>query len=105
MARPKGARGSWFATWRGEEIPCVHKCWTVGTWPIYRDPFVNENPRWNPFIEGLRNGQAILTEDELDAAGMPLSRKGYLSLWKIGPATVSDGVLEFEFLERLEDFR
>ena len=105
MARPKGSRGSWFAKWRGNDIPCVHRCWTSGTWPKYRDPYVDDSPRWASFIEALRDGRTILTDDELDASGMPVSRKGYLSLWSIGDVSVSDGILEFEFRQRLEDFR
>ena len=104
MARPKGERGSWFAKWKGDDLPCVHRCWTKGTWPRYVDPGLTGSPKWEPFIEALKRGLAILTEDELDAAGMPVNRSGYVGLYRIENVEVCGNELRFDFTERLTSF-
>ena len=99
MPKPIGERGSWFAKWRGERLPCVHRCWTVGTWPHYADPEVEADGKWPPFIEALRDGKAILTDGTSDV------RTGYVGVYRIDNVEVRDGLLQFDFKERLADFR
>lgn len=99
MAKPEGKRGSWFAKWKGEEYPCVHRCWTKGNWPRYLDPGMDDNPKWGPYVESLKLGHAILTEDELDEAGNPINRTGYVGLYRVENVEVRDKELHFEFKE------
>jgi hypothetical protein len=105
MAKPKGERGSWFAQWDGESVPCVHRRWTEGVWPHHCDPCVDDNPKWVPFIEALKLGRAILTEDNLDPSRIPVTRKAYVAIYRIENVEVSGGELHFDFRERLADFR
>lgn len=107
MAKPKGERGSWFASWKGERLPCVHDYWSAGIWPWYSDPNVTNDPKWPPFIEAIRHGQkVILTNDKLDNAGNPSgNRDSYIALYRIDSVGVEDGKLRFRFVERLENFK
>lgn len=105
MAKPRGERGSWFAEWKGEKLPCVHRCWTRGIWPHHCDPGVSDKPQWEPFINALKEGRAILTEDELDKEGVPINRNGYVALYRIENVTLRGNELHFDFTERLADFR
>ena len=84
MANPVGHSGSWFATWDGENIPCVHFHWTKGTWPEYVDPGFDDRTEWSPFITALQEGsKAILTTSHPpDKSGMR-RRKGYTGIWTI----------------------
>ena len=105
MTQPKGERGSWFAQWAGERLPCVHRRWTNGIWPHHCDPGVNDNPKWGPFVEALKRGRVILTDDNLDPGGIPVSRKGYVALWRIDNVELLGTELHFDLRERLGDFR
>ena len=106
MKKPKGWQGSWFAEWRGEMIPCIHKHWTHGHWPQYRDPGVDERAEWGPFIRALQEGgRAILTTSEVPDGPGPWRRNGYVGLWSIRNVLVENGVLTFDLEEPLERFR
>lgn len=105
MGKPKGERGSWFAEWRGEMLPCVHRCWTNGIWPHHCDPGVSDNPKWGPFIEALKLGRAILTEDHLDRSGHPVGRKGYVALYRVENVELRGNELHFDIKDRIADFR
>lgn len=107
MARPKGKRGTWFAEWNGESLPCVHDYWSKGIWPSYCDPHVDENSNWGPFIEAIKSGKkVILTNDVPDADGNPSgNRKDYIALFTVENVRVDGGKLKFDFVERLENFK
>ena len=47
----------------------------------------------------------ILTDDELDSSGIPTRRTGYIAMYKVENVTVSNATLEFDFVERLENFK
>ncbi|QNA83766.1 hypothetical protein G4G27_07015 [Sphingomonas sp. So64.6b] len=108
MAKPKGHRGTWFAEWGGEQIPCVHQVYFVvrkGKRPIYVDDAVGGNPKWPPFIEAIRKlKKVLLTSDHLEN-GVPTDRKDYLSLWRVENVRYEHPVLSFEFAERLPPAR
>ena len=103
MAKPIGVRGSWFASWRGEKLPCAHKRWFKNG--HYSDPLVTDDPKWGPFIQAIRDGGVvILTDDELDPSGIPIRRTGYIATYRVENVSVADATLEFDFAERLESF-
>lgn len=107
MAKPRGSRGSWFASWKGESLPCVHDYWAKGIWPKYCDPNVSDDWRWQPFIEAIRNGRrVILTNDKPDANGQPSGdRDSYIALYEVDKVEVIGSELHFDFVKRLEEFR
>ena len=47
VAKPTGQRGSWFAVWKGESLPCVHACWVPPARGkmTYLDPHVGDDPK------------------------------------------------------------
>lgn len=107
MARPVGSRGSWFAVWQGESLPCVHKCWfkVSGKQPHYLDPGVTDDPKWAPFVQAIaEKKRVLLTDDELDALGSPVNRIGYIGLYRVDNVSFSSTELQFDFVERLESF-
>ena len=105
MAKPKGHRGSWFASWGGETYPCVHKFWTNGIWPHHRDPNVVNSPQYIDLINAIEAGKTvILTEDEAIDGGLGFNRKGYIGLYRVANIEVRGPELHFDFVERLEDF-
>lgn len=106
MARPKGLRGSWFAKWQGEELPCVHEYWARPAWPHHVDPGVDDNPKWGPFIEAIQRGKrVILTRDKLGPDGLPIwEREGYIALYRVENVEVRGAELHFDLVERLADF-
>src|SRR3546814_6943865 len=80
MRKPKGRQGSWLAEWDGEQLPCVHKRWTKGTWPEYVDPGVDDRPEWVPFVTALSDGKkALLTTSDIPEDGEPWRRSGYVA--------------------------
>ena len=107
MRKPKGTRGSWFADWNGESLPCVHDHWTKGIWPHYCDPHVSDDKRWVPFIEAIRNSKTvILKNDKLDADGLPSgNRNSYIALFRVENVALRGSELHFDFVERLSDFK
>jgi len=104
MAKPKGLRGSWFAKWEGESLPCVHKHWMERL--HYKDAGMTDDPKWGPFVQAIRDGQkVILTDDKLDANGLPTGdRNNYIGLFRVENVEVRDNELHFDFVERLADF-
>ncbi|SJM61917.1 hypothetical protein FM111_08580 [Brevundimonas diminuta 3F5N] len=107
MAKPVGRRGSWFADWKGESLPCVHECWCrpgKGTLS-YLDPHVGDDPKWSPFIAAIRSGEkVILTRDELGADGQPFRRLSYIATYGVKDVQVEGTNLAFQFVERLDNF-
>ncbi|MDB5470160.1 MAG: hypothetical protein JWR84_1720 [Caulobacter sp.] len=107
MAKPTGQRGSWFANWKGESLPCVHECWCKpgkGTL-TYLDPHVGDDPKWGPFIAAIRSSEKmILTKDELRADGQPVRRTAYIASYRVQNVQIEGSNLSFEFVQRLESF-
>jgi hypothetical protein len=107
MAKPVGRRGSWFADWKGESLPCVHECWCQsgkGTFS-YLDPHVGDDPKWSPFIAAIRSGgKVILTRDELGDDGQPFRRQSYIATYRVDGVEVEGTNLAFQFVERLDNF-
>lgn len=107
MAKPIGQRGSWFAAWKGESLPCVHACWcrTSKGKMTYLDPHVGDDPKWAPFIAAIEaGGKVILTGDELGEDGQPFRRTSYIASYRVQNVQVIGTYLAFEFVERLENF-
>lgn len=107
MTKPKGIRGSWFATWKGERIPCVHEHWTRGIWPHHLDAGVDGSSKWEPFIRAIVDGKkVILTDDKLGPDGEPSGdRNSYIALYRVENVELRGNELHFDFVERLENFR
>src|SRR3546814_4866977 len=97
MRKPKGRQGSWLAEWDGEQLPCVHKRWTKGTWPEYVDPGVDDRPEWVPFVTALSDGKkALLTTSDIPEDGEPWRRSGYVAVYAIDDVRIEGGVLRSE---------
>lgn len=106
MTTPRGSQGSWFATWRGHPLPCVHRHWAK-PWPNYDDPNVDGRRQWDEFIEALRNGKkALLTTSHIpaDGSGEGWRRASYVSIWTIDNLSVEGTHLKFTFGDRLHLF-
>lgn len=106
MPKPTGQRGSWFALWRGESLPCVHVCWcrTSRGKMTYLDPHVGSDPKWTPFIEAIKRGTVILTNDELADDGQPIRRTSYVATYRVQDVQMIGTNLAFEFVQRLDNF-
>lgn len=105
MGKPVGRRGSWFAKWKGQEYPCVHKYWTEGHWPSYVDPGVTDEPHWAPFIDSIKERKTvILTTDNVGPGGSSFERTGYIALLRVEDVDVVENELRFRIVDRLESF-
>jgi hypothetical protein len=106
VAKPTGQRGSWFADWKGESLPCVHACWcrTGKGKMTYLDPHVGDDPKWGPFIAAIERGKVILTRDEIAEDGQPFRRTSYIASYRVQNVQVMGTNLAFEFVERLDNF-
>jgi hypothetical protein len=103
MTIPEGQRGSWFAVWKGELLPCIHKHWVQRQ--HYADPDVSDDPRWLAIVTALQEkGKAILTDDELGANGHPVKRKGYIGVYKVANVVVRDHTLHLDLVARDHSF-
>jgi hypothetical protein len=75
----------------------------------YHDPgLAYGSPLYGPLIEVIGHGrQVILTKDEVagSGSGMSFKRNGYIALYRVDNVKAEDGVLSFDFVERLEDFK
>jgi hypothetical protein len=102
-AKIQGQRGSWFATAGGELLPCVHSHWFKNGW--YADPGVRPGEaQWDGFIAAIKTGKkVILTTDNVSEDDKAFERTGYVAIFRVDDVVVSDGVLKFKFVERLED--
>lgn len=107
MAKPTGHRGSWFADWKGQSLPCVHECWCRGGKGTlnYLDPHVSGDAKWGPFIAAIRSGETvILTKDELGDDGQPFRRTAYIATYRVQNVVLEGTNLSFEFVQRLDNF-
>lgn len=101
----KGRWNSWFAEWKGEDLPCVHECWKVGD--CYADPeVVPGHRRWASFVAGLCDKRRVLlTRDTLDEEGRPRGRAKppgqYLAVWEIGDVSPNPDALRFRFVRQI----
>jgi hypothetical protein len=101
----KGQWNSWFATWNGESLPCVHDCWKRGD--HYEDPeVVPEHRHWASFVAGLRNKRRVLlTRDILNEEGRPRKRAKppgqYLAVWEIADISPDADALRFRFVRQI----
>ena len=105
MARPIGARGSWFAVWQGDKLPCIHKCWVKAEAGHlhYCDPEVSDEWEWPAFIEAIEEKRrVILTEDVVDQNGFPKKRKGYIAIFQVDNIEVRDSELHLDLVGRQE---
>lgn len=99
MAQPTGSRGSWYALWRGEEIPCIHKCWVTSEAGClyYCDPGVSEEWEWPAFIEAIRQKRrVIMTDDLLDERGSPRNAKAISLFSALGISRL--GIMSFTLI-------
>lgn len=104
LPKPKGRQGSWFARTEDRDLPCVHDHWEKAL--KYRDPNVDGRRQWVKFLAALRSGQpVILTQSRITEGGAKWRRSRYLSLWRIANVQVTDGVLTFDFVDKLAEFR
>lgn len=104
--KPIGKAGSWFANWKGDNIPCVHSICVYRDGAVFRysDP-IDEHPKWPEFIAGIREaGKVIVTDGVLDKDGLAGRRARYVALFSVTKVTEIDVKLEFEFVNRLTDF-
>lgn len=115
-AKAKGSIGSWFATVEGESLPCVHKHWTKGIWPLHHDPFQRHGADTQAKIDELvdailRLKRVILTDDvpkfgkNDEVVGFDRKRKGgYIAIYAVEDVTYSqsDG-LRFRLTDRIRE--
>ena len=106
---PKGKRGSWFAEFRGQRLPCVWKRWKTSD--RYFDSGYEEGlGKWPRFLNALKAEETVLltgyseTTDPNKKNGASLARKGYDSVWKIANITTDDSGLRFDFVCKLHVF-
>lgn len=97
--KARGSKGSWFAVWEGENLPCVHEHWKDGD--NYTDIEVGPRGRWPRFIAGLRaKGRVLVTRDRI-VGGFPRGRLGYLSVWDIEGVSSNPDALRFRFVRQI----
>lgn len=105
VEKAKGHRGSWFATVKGEKLPCIHRHWLTGL--EYADPGYEDTPKFAELVTALKDkGKAVLTNDEYlgdHAENHAFRRTGYIAVFAISDVTVGDGHLKLRLTERLED--
>jgi hypothetical protein len=108
VAKPEGVRGSWFAKWQGNSIPCVHKHWMKPEDKrlVYSDPYVTTGPRWMEFVDAIMTDcLVILTDDRLEPGTThAFKRTGYIGLYKVDNVRMDAEVLKFDFVDRLASF-
>jgi hypothetical protein len=101
--KPKGSRGSFFAKFNGESIPCVFERWKDGDG--YCDPGAKPSwRRWTKYFAAIRDGQKVIltTQKELDNGSF--KRTGYTAIYLVSECRMSDSGLEFSFGHLLKDF-
>ncbi len=106
MIKAKGKRGSWFATWQKENLPCVHEEWynhKQGGLPFYLDPGVKLGEKqWDDFIDALKNKKrVILTRDEYTEP-KNFKRSDYQGIFDIDNIAIDDAGLRFDFIKRIK---
>jgi hypothetical protein len=99
MAKPHGKRGSWFADWRGETLPCVHQFWwkNGGYHDIYARPGVR---KFEELVEAIK--RVILTKDETPDGGHSFQRLDYICIFEVEDVQFDDGGLRFRCTSRQE---
>jgi hypothetical protein len=104
--KASGSRGSWFASFDDEQLPCVHKYWL--TKMHHADPnYVAGDKKWDELVDAIfEKKKVILTNDEAHQAlekkgGMAFSRTGYVGVYRIDKIFADDESLRFDLIERL----
>jgi hypothetical protein len=99
VVKALGSKGSWFAEWEGEALPCVHEHWKSGD--CYADPEISSRGRWPKFVAGLHaKGRVLVTRDHI-VDGFPRGRRGYASVWEIESVSADQDALRFRFIRQI----
>jgi hypothetical protein len=100
--KPKGRRGSFFAQFNGELLPCVFERWKNGE--HYLDPGAKPSwRRWAKYFAAIRDGQkVILTTQKVLENGL-FKRTGYKAIYSVSECRMSEDGLEFSFGPLLTD--
>lgn len=103
MEKPHGERGSWFASWEGKMLPCVHKHWWTGR-NGYSDPYARpDDPKFKELVDSIRQcGRVILTSDTLLDGAHNFKRTGYIAIYDVANIEFDESGLRFEFTARHE---
>ena len=106
LRRPIGERGTWFADYDGERLPCVHDYW----WERgrYTDKLLRATYKSEQFVQAIREkGRVILTRDKPNSIEnpIPFTRTGYVSLWEVDEIEFDDAGLRFRFARNLGSFK
>jgi hypothetical protein len=104
MKKIVGKRGSWYATFDGESLPCTHEHWVDKKLMEYEDPGAKPGTKkWDDFIDSLGSkGKAILTDDKFLGDGMGFKRKSYIGVFEIANVRMEDDMLKFKFVRRIQ---
>src|SRR5437773_819622 len=104
MKKPRGERGSWFAKWDGEMLPCVHQYWWSGA-RSYNDPYARpEDQKFQELVAAIKLKQrVILTTDTTPDNGHLFERTGYVAVYEVANVEFDENGLRFDFKSR-QDF-
>jgi hypothetical protein len=101
--KPKGSRGSFFATFDGESIPCVSEHWKDGL--RYSDPGAKPSwRRWIKYFGAIRDGQKVILTRQKDLGNGSFKRTGYSAIYSVSECSMSENGLEFSFGHCIKEF-
>lgn len=116
-----GQQGSWFATVDkiaeqygipdGTSLPCVHsRFWvTQNGKPEHHEPFLNpDHPygseKYIKYFDAIKKGLVILTNSkwsEDNDGHLHATRTGYVAIFKVANVRDDNGILEWDYVERI----
>jgi hypothetical protein len=93
-----GNQGNWFATHKGQKMPCVWETY------YYRNHYCDEGifsagPKHRRYVEAFKDGAQVLLCGQKSKAGK-LFRDGYVAVLTITNVRKEDGRLEFDVIGR-----
>jgi hypothetical protein len=101
--KARGHQGHWFARIGDEDVPCVWRQWKTGV--RYLDPGAKIGEgKWVKYIEAIKQGKKVALTGKREKDGKWI-REGYIALFEVGPVTVTEQGLEFEFVKRLANLK
>jgi hypothetical protein len=105
-AMPKGNHGSWCAEYKGRKYACVHEDLCVpgedGKYVQYIDKEYTGRGRWKSLEKEINAKLKVLVTKSHWKEGVR-RRKGYLSLWEIKNVSITGGILQFDFIQPIEN--
>lgn len=100
--KANGQRGSWFATVKGEELPCVHEHWLKRS--NYDDPSARPGiKKFDDLYNAIKEKKRVVLTKDNYLGDHQFERTGYIAVFEVVGLEMDDNGLRFRMVRRLDE--